>query len=64
MDTNGSPNLGKRTSHSICQYEKKRTDSKVNFSAPADKRVKLKESEKRDKYIDLARGQEINGELN
>ena len=27
----------------------------VNFTVPADRMVKLKESKKRDKYIDLAR---------
>ena len=27
----------------------------VDFAVPADHRVKLKESEKRDKYLDLAR---------
>ena len=27
----------------------------VDFAVPADHRVKLKESEKRDKYIDLSR---------
>ena len=27
----------------------------VNFAVPADHRLKLKESEKRDKYLDLAR---------
>ena len=32
-----------------------RTYRKVNFSVPADLRVKLKESEKRDKNLDLAR---------
>ena len=34
---------------------KKRTCRIVNFAVPADHRVKLKESKKRDKYIDLAR---------
>ena len=28
----------------------------MNFAVPADHRVKLKECEKRDKYLDLARG--------
>ena len=27
----------------------------VNFAVPADNRIKLKECEKRDKYLDLAR---------
>ena len=34
---------------------KKRTCKIVNFSIPADHRIKLKESEKKDKYLDLAR---------
>ena len=35
--------------------EKKRTCRTVNFALPVDHRVKLKESRKRDKYLDLAR---------
>ena len=35
--------------------KKKRTCQIVDFAVSADHRVKLKESEKRDKYIDLAR---------
>ena len=35
--------------------EKKRTSRIVDFAVPADSRVKLKESEKRDEYQDLAR---------
>ena len=27
----------------------------VDFAAPADHRIKLKESEKKDKYLDLAK---------
>ena len=27
----------------------------VDFAVPADQRIKLKESEKKDKYLDLAR---------
>ena len=34
---------------------KKRTCRIEDFTVPADHRVKLKESEKRDKYFDLAR---------
>ncbi len=33
----------------------KKTCRKADFAIPADNRVKLKESEKRDKYLDLAR---------
>ena len=35
---------------------KKRTYRIVDFAVPADHRVKLKESEKKDKYLDLAEG--------
>ena len=35
--------------------KKKRTCKIVDFAVPADHRIKLKECEKRDKYIDLAR---------
>ena len=35
--------------------KKKRTRKIVDFAVPADNRVKLKECEKKDKYLDLAR---------
>ena len=35
--------------------KKKRTCKIVDFAAPADHRIKLKESKKKDKYFDLAR---------
>ena len=35
--------------------KKKRTCRIVDFAVPADHEVKLKESKKRDKYLDLAR---------
>ena len=35
--------------------KKKRTCKIMNFAVPADHRVKLKESEKKDKYLNLAR---------
>ena len=34
---------------------KQRTIRIVDFTAPVDHRVKLKESEKKDKYLDLAK---------
>ena len=37
------------------QKKKKRTFLIVEFSAPVDNRVKLKEGGKREKYLDLAR---------
>ena len=53
-DTNGSPNLGQITRPRY-NHKKKRTRKIVNFAVPVDKRVKLKESEKKDKYQDLGR---------
>ena len=53
-DTNGLPNLDQTTRPSDSQ-QKKRTCRIVVFVVPADLKVKLKESEKRDKYLDLAR---------
>ena len=35
-------------------YKKKRICKIVNFAVPADHRVKIKESEKKNKYLDLA----------
>ena len=35
--------------------KKKRSCKIVDFAVPADHRIKLKESEKKDKYLDLAR---------
>ena len=40
--------------------KKKRTYRIVGFDVPADHRVKVKESEKRDKYLDLIREQKTN----
>ena len=37
------------------QQQKKRTCKIIDFAVPADHRIKLKESEKNDKYLDLAR---------
>ena len=53
-DTNRLPNLG-QTTRSKNNQQKKRTCRIVDFAVPADHRVKLKESEKNDKYLDLAR---------
>ena len=39
----------------INQKKKKKTKKKENFAVPADLRVKLKESEKKDKYMNLDR---------
>ena len=53
--TNGSPNLGQKTRPNNNQQQKKRICKIVDFAVPADHRIKLKECEKRDKYLDLAR---------
>ena len=55
-DINRSPNLGQKKRPSNSQ-QKKRTYRIVYFAALADHRVKLKESEKKDKNLDLAREQ-------
>ena len=50
-DTNRSPNLDQTTRpHNNQQID--RTCSIVDFAVPADHRMKLKENEKRDKYLD------------
>ena len=54
-DTNRSPNLDQMTSCSDSQQKKKRTCRIVEFAIPADLRVKLKDSEKRDKYLEFVR---------
>ena len=53
LHTNGSPNLGQKTR----PYDnKKKTICKIlDFAVPVDHRIKLKECEKKDKYLDLAR---------
>ena len=43
--------------------KKKRTCKIVDFAVLADHRIKLKESEKKDKYLDLAREVENYGTL-
>ena len=54
--TNGSPNLGQMTRpYNNQQKKKKRTCTIANFAVPSDNKIKLKESEKRDKSPDLAR---------
>ena len=53
--TDGSPNLGQKTSPYINQQKKERICKIVDFVVPADHRIKLKEREKKDKYLDLTR---------
>ena len=52
---NGSPNLGQTTRPYNNQQQKKRICKIVDFAVLADHRIKLKECEKKDKYLDLAR---------
>ena len=52
----GSLNLGRKTKLNNNQQKKKREVAKiVDFAVPADNRIKLKECEKKNKYLDLAR---------
>ena len=52
--TNGSPNLGLKTK-TYSNQQKKRTCKIVDFAVQADHRIKLNESEKKDKYLNLSR---------
>ena len=52
----GSPNLSQKTrSYNNPQQKNKRTCRIVDFAVPVDHRIKLKKSEKKDTYFDLAR---------
>ena len=57
---NGSPNFGQKTRPYNNQQKKKKKKKKrtckiVDFAVPADHKIKLKESEKKGKYLDLSR---------
>ena len=52
--THGSPNLGQKTRPNDNQ-QKKRICKIVDFAVLVDRWIKLKECEKKDKYLDLAR---------
>ena len=52
--TNGPLNFDRRPDLIIIKKEKKACKI-VDLAVPADHRIKLKESEERDKYLDLAR---------
>ena len=52
--THGSPNLGQK-SRPYNNQQKKRICKFVDFAIPGNHRIKLKECEKKDKYLDLAR---------
>ena len=53
--SHGSPNLGQKTRPNNNQQQKKRTCKIVDFAPLTDHRIKLKECEKKDKYLDLAK---------
>ena len=59
--TNRSPNLSQKTRPNNNQQKKKKKEKKkrnckiVDFAVPADFRIKLKECERKDKYLNLAR---------
>ena len=53
--TNRLLNLGKKTRPYNNQQQKKKISKIVDFPVPVDYRIKLKECEKRDKYLNLAR---------
>ena len=52
--THGSPNLGQKT-RPYNNQQKKTFCKIVNVAVPGEHRIKLKECEKNDKYLDLAR---------
>ena len=55
--TNRSPNLGQKTRPYNNQQPKKEKKKRriMHFAVSADHRIKLKECEKKDKYLDFAR---------
>ena len=53
--TDRSPNLGQKTRPYNHQQKKKRNCKFVDFAVPANDRIKLKECEKKDEYLHLAR---------
>ena len=52
--TNRLPNLGQKTRPNNNQEKKKRFCKIEDFAVLVDHRIKLKECEKKDKYLDLA----------
>ena len=56
MSNNNNNNYNnQKTRPCNIQQQKKRICKIVDFAVPADHRIKLKECEKKDKYLDLAR---------
>ena len=54
-NNNNNTRISARRPDLIIINKKKRTCIIVDFAVPADHRIKLKECEKKDKYLDLAR---------
>ena len=52
--TDGPPNLGQKI-RPYNNQQKKGIGKTVDFAVPAGHRIKLKEREQKDKYLDLAR---------
>ena len=61
-NTNGSPNVGQKTRPYNNQQQKKRNWKIVNFAVSVDHRIKLKENEKKDKYLELKKTMEHEGD--
>ena len=59
-DTNESPNLSQTSRHSDSRQKEKRTYQIADLAIPSDHRVKLEESEKGYKYVDLGTELKIN----
>ena len=55
LENNTHKVLWERRPDLIIINKKKRTCNIVDFAVPADHKIKLKECEKKDKYLDLAR---------
>ena len=54
-NSQGVNNNNNNNNNNNQQQQKKKTCKIVDFAVPSDHRIKLKECEKRDKYLDLAR---------
>ena len=60
LNTDGSPNSGQRPDIVLINKKQKRTCQLVDFAVPFDHRVKIKRSQKTNKYLDLPRELEKN----
>ena len=61
FDIQTDPQIAARRPDLIIINRKKRICKIVDFAVPADHRIKLKECEKKDKYLDLAGDLKKNG---